>query len=222
LPLAILPLRAATSLLFALAWLACGGPRPLDTSGPLAEWPEYGGDKGGLRYSPLTQITRENVGDLELAWVHHHGDVSDGTQEVTRTSFNATPIAIGDSLYFCTGLNRVIALDAETGALRWSFDPQLRGRRLQGPYPLTCRGVAHWEDPRARDDAACRERIFTATIDAELIAVDARSGEPCHAPTRRAILQPAPLRLSKRSRVRKPVTRFSCGRGSLLRCHATP
>ena len=51
---------------------------PVDDSGPVADWPDYGGDAGGLRYSPLTQITRENVGELEVAWEHHSGDVSDG------------------------------------------------------------------------------------------------------------------------------------------------
>ena len=91
---------------------ACGGERPvLDRAGPTADWPEYGGDKGGLKWSPLTQVTRENVGALQVAWTYHHGDVSDGTQGMTRSSFNATPIVVDDALFFCTGFNRVIALD---------------------------------------------------------------------------------------------------------------
>ena len=99
--------------------LACGAPAPVDLSGPVADWPEYGGDKGGLRYSPLTQITPENVADLEVAWVHHSGDVSDGSDGSTRTSFNATPLVVGDTLYYCTAYNRVIALDAETRYRQW-------------------------------------------------------------------------------------------------------
>ncbi|NIU76687.1 MAG: pyrroloquinoline quinone-dependent dehydrogenase, partial [Gammaproteobacteria bacterium] len=74
-----------------LLLLGCGEPAAPDLSGPVAEWPHYGGTAGGLRFSQLTQITPDNVGDLELAWVYHHGDVSDGTGETTRTSFNATP-----------------------------------------------------------------------------------------------------------------------------------
>jgi quinoprotein glucose dehydrogenase len=162
-----------------LAFLGCGEPPPPDLSGPVAEWPAYGGDAGGLRFSPLTQITRENVDRLELAWVHRHGDVSDGSGEATRTSFNATPVVVGDSLYFCTGFGRVIALDPETGGERWAFDPQLRTKRLRGPYPLVCRGVAYWRDPGAAAGGVCAERIFTGTVDSELIALDARTGRPC-------------------------------------------
>jgi len=161
--------------------VACNPP-PLDHTGPVADWPEVGGDKGGLKYSPLTQITPENVDRLEVAWVHHHGDISDGTGDAKRTSFNVTPIVVDDHLYFCTGFNRVFALDPETGEERWSFDPELRARAGEGPYPLTCRGVAFWD---GRDDAtesageACATRVFTGTRDSELIALDGHTGEPC-------------------------------------------
>ena len=171
---------AALGVALAACAIALGcGPSPLDTSGPIAEWPHYGGDLGGQKYSPLTQITRDNVGDLEVAWEHHSGDVSDGTGDMTRTSFQATPIVAEGTLYYCTGTNRVFALDPSTGAERWVFDPVLRARRLQGPYPLTCRGVAWWLDARAREEARCARRIFTATIDSELIALDAETGRPC-------------------------------------------
>ena len=145
----------------------------------MADWPDYGGNKGGLGWSPLRQISRENVDSLELAWVHHSGDVSDGSGEVTRTSFQARPIVPNGTLYYCTGFNRVIALDPETGQERWSFDPELRAKRLSGPYPLTCRGVSWWKDSDASEPGACRERIFTGTIDSELIALDAGTGLPC-------------------------------------------
>ena len=87
---------------------------------------------------------------------------------------------VGDALYFCTGYNRVIALDAETGRERWAFDPGQRARKLAGPYPRVCRGVAYWEaDGTAERSAACGRRIFTGTIDSELIALDAATGAPC-------------------------------------------
>jgi quinoprotein glucose dehydrogenase len=159
--------------------LACGGREPLDLAGPLAEWRDYAGDKGGLHYSPLTQITSENVADLEVAWVFHHGDVSDGSDGTTRTSFNATPLVVDDTLYFCTGFNRVFALDAESGEQRWVFDPQQRLDHIEGPYPRTCRGVAYWESDDPAERSACRERILTGTLDSQLIALDARSGRPC-------------------------------------------
>lgn len=174
--------------LFALALVAaastatagCARRDAPDRSGPAAEWRDYGGDKGGLHWSPLAEVTRENVGDLDLAWSYRHGDISDGSDGETRTSFNATPLMVEDALYFCTGKNRVIALDAETGRERWAFDPVLRSTKLEGPYPRICRGVAYWEseDPGERA-SRCGRRILTGTLDSELIALDAASGAPC-------------------------------------------
>jgi quinoprotein glucose dehydrogenase len=165
--------------LFAAA-LACGSEPPpvLDLSGPVAGWPHYGGDAGGLRHSPLTQIDRDNVAHLEVAWTYRHGDVSDGRNGTTRTSFNATPLVVDGAMFFCTGTNRVIALDAETGRERWSFDPEVSLKRLQGPYPRVCRGVEYWRDPE-RSEGLCRARIFAGTLDSELLALDAESGAPC-------------------------------------------
>jgi len=170
------------ALLLGFCCVACG-PAPVEDSGPVAGWPEYGGDKGGLRYSPLTQITPENVNDLEVAWVHRHGDVSDGSDGKTRTSFNSTPILANDTLYFCTGFNRVFAVDAATGEERWVFDPQQQMNKIEGPYTRTCRGVAFWRDesppqPGERSPA-CRRRILTGTLDSQLIAIDADTGLAC-------------------------------------------
>jgi len=80
-------------------------------------------------------------------------------------------------MYFCTGFNRVIALDPETGRELWAFDPKQRLTKLQGPYPRVCRGVAYWKAPA--DEGACSSRVFTGTIDSQLIAVDGATGEPC-------------------------------------------
>jgi quinoprotein glucose dehydrogenase len=168
---------ALWSLVWALA--GCGDATPIDTDGPLAQWPDYAGDKSGISYSPLDQIHRGNVNELEVAWVHHSGDVSDGTGEITKTAFQARPVVIDDTLYYCTGFNRVFALDPETGEERWVFDPGLRARRLKGPYPLTCRGVSYWSGRGPQDVGTCRNRIFTGTIDSELIALDAETGLPC-------------------------------------------
>lgn len=162
-----------------LLCLACHEPLPLDRTGPTADWPAYGGDAGGLHWSRASQITAGNVDRLEVAWTYHHGDISDGSDGTSRTSFNATPVVVGDTLWFCTGKNRVIALDAETGVERWTFDYQQRLEKLFGPYPRTCRGVAWWRDPAPGERAACRERIFTGTVDSQLIALDARTGKPC-------------------------------------------
>ena len=88
-----------------------------DDSGLSADWPHFGGDLGGLRYSPLAGIERDNVDELEIAWEHHSGDFSDGSDGGSYTSLSATPIVVDDTLYYCTGFHRVFALDPETGDL---------------------------------------------------------------------------------------------------------
>lgn len=96
----------------ALSWSACGGPGPIDYSGPVSGWPEYGGSKEGQRYSNLTQINANNVGDLEIAWVYNTGDLSDGRGDIPSvTAFEATPILIDGWLFVPSPFNRVIALD---------------------------------------------------------------------------------------------------------------
>jgi quinoprotein glucose dehydrogenase len=173
-----LPLPLAPLLVLLLS-AACGQPEPVDLTGPVAEWPEYGGTKGGLKYSPLTQITRDNVDRLEVAWTYHHGDVSQGDGEWTKTSFPVTPIVADGTMYLCTGFANVIALDPETGEERWRFDPELRAKRGKGPYPLTCRGVAYWGGDGDAQSVECARRVYSGTRDSELIALDAVTGRPC-------------------------------------------
>jgi quinoprotein glucose dehydrogenase len=158
-----------------LALAGCSGEAPTPP-GPVAGWPVYGGDPGGARHSPLTEITPANVGALELAWTHRSGDVLDGSTSLLPSTYQNTPILFGDLLYVCTPKNRVIAIDAETGEERWQFDPKAD---LEGIYTLNCRGVSAWIDSRARPGSACARRIFTGTLDARLIALDAETGEPC-------------------------------------------
>ena len=89
------------------------------------DWPAYGHDLGGMRYSPLTQINRENVSRLKVAWVFHTGDISDGKGQQRRSGFETTPILVDGALYLTTPFNRVIALDPETGTQRWAYDPKI-------------------------------------------------------------------------------------------------
>jgi quinoprotein glucose dehydrogenase len=84
-------------------------------AGPTADWPSYGGDPGGQRYSPLDQINKQNVKDLQVAWIYHTGDVSDGTRTKRKSAFENTPIVIDGTMYISTPFSRVIALDPETG-----------------------------------------------------------------------------------------------------------
>ncbi len=162
-----------------LAVRVVAGGLLLALASPAPAWEAYGGDPGGMRFSPLTAIAPANVAGLEVAWVHHHGDVSDGTGEWKATSaFEVTPILADGRLFYCTPMNRVIALDPASGEELWSFDP---GLDPSGRYAnqLVCRGVETWLDAARPAGAACRRRIYTATNDARLIALDAASGAPC-------------------------------------------
>jgi quinoprotein glucose dehydrogenase len=140
------------------------------------EWLTYGNDSGGTRYSPLSQIDRGNVAGLRVAWTYRTGETG-GARPYAHVAFEATPLVVEGALYLSTPYNRVIALDAETGAQRWVFDAKVDpSRRL---VIATSRGVSTWLDPAAGRAMRCRRRIFVATIDARLIALDAAAGTPC-------------------------------------------
>jgi quinoprotein glucose dehydrogenase len=134
------------------------------------EWLVWGRDQAGTRFSPLTQITTDNVGELELVWTYRTGFEQKGLP----APFEATPLKVGDTLYLCTPANDVIALDAESGQTRWRFDARTDESRVGF---AVCRGVAYYRDPAG--EGPCAERIITATIDARLLAVDAHEGTPC-------------------------------------------
>jgi membrane-bound PQQ-dependent dehydrogenase (glucose/quinate/shikimate family) len=136
-------------------------------------WLYYGGDAGGTRYSSLAQINRLNVGELKVAWIYRGTDVTNGKEHTGKKSgFEATPVVLGKTMYLCSGFDRVIALDAVTGGVKWSYDPQIHPDWDYGDG-FICRGVASWPAGSAHP-----ERIFIATLDARLIALDARTGKP--------------------------------------------
>lgn len=175
------------------AWVvgACApanGAPPLTT--PAAtEWSSYGGDPGGSRYSALDQIDRSNVARLEVAWTTQTGDGAHDSTQPTEPGvscarchrddykFEATPIIADGSLYLSTPFNRVLAIDPATGRIQWRHDPEvaINQERNEG---LISRGVAIWRDA-VRPDAPCGRRILFGTIDARLMALDARSGALC-------------------------------------------
>ncbi|UIJ72306.1 PQQ-binding-like beta-propeller repeat protein [Aurantimonas sp. HBX-1] len=122
---------------------ALPGPRAapvIDPEVPAGEWHAYGRTGYGQRYSPLAEITPANVDELEVAWHYHTGDISE-PGDPTETTFEVTPLKIGDRLYLCTPHQDVIALDATTGEEIWRYDPQIEGElALQH---LTCRGLSY-------------------------------------------------------------------------------
>jgi quinoprotein glucose dehydrogenase len=167
-------LRTIGVIYLASLLLFAGGQR----RGESRDWPFYGGDPGGSRYSELGQINRTNVPTLKTAWVYHTGDVSDGKKYPRKSAFECTPIFVDGTLYLSTPFNRVIALDPANGAERWSFDPKI-DLGVKYSEGLMNRGVSSWLDGRLSPGAKNRRRIFMATIDARLICLDAVSGKPC-------------------------------------------
>lgn len=166
----------------ALAAVAClagacrARPVPVVQSPSASEWASYGRDPGGSRYSPLAAINRSNVARLTVAWTYHTGDAATDANAGSESSSETTPIYVDGTLYLTSPFGRVIALDPEHGTARWTFDPHVDIGKGYGDF--TSRGVSTWLDT-ARHDGACRRRIFDATIDARLIALDAATGEPC-------------------------------------------
>jgi quinoprotein glucose dehydrogenase len=164
-----------TLIAAALVSMGCERHNAIDFSGPTADWPQWGGSPAGLKFSPLTQITGENVGHLQVAWTYRIG-MNPHPLPTDLDTFEATPIIAEGRMYLCSGFNRVVALQPQTGEEIWSFDPKIH---TEGKYVLNCRGVSYFHDSAAAPDAACAGRILTGTLDGRLIALDARTGRLC-------------------------------------------
>lgn len=132
------------------------------------EWRHYGSSKSGTRFAATDQINIDNVDQLERAWSIRTG---------VPGEFKGTPIQVGDGLYLCTGRNVILSLDPDTGEERWRYDPEI-DTPMFGFWD-TCRGVTHYELPAGSADSDCPQRIFTATTDARLVAVNMETGQPC-------------------------------------------
>ncbi|HTV79956.1 MAG TPA: pyrroloquinoline quinone-dependent dehydrogenase [Steroidobacteraceae bacterium] len=132
------------------------------------DWPAYAGDERASHYSALTQITPANVAQLRLAWRYRIDWPANRS-----VALEVTPLKIGDLVYVCLPQNDVVALDADSGAVRWRYAAQLR------PWSgsTVCRGLAYYRAPTAT--AECPARVLMTSADATLRAIDARTGAPC-------------------------------------------
>ena len=178
------------------------GTQPKDAPAD-GDWGAYGRDNAGTRFSPLAQVTPDNVGKLRRAWTYRTGDTPE-----KAWGAETTPLKIGDALYLCTARSQLLALDAVTGEERWRFDPKVDDASI--PYTAACRGVAYYEVPEQAPGAAaapptatatttattpatgapavaatpataasCQRRVIGGTLDGRLVAVDAGTGVPC-------------------------------------------
>src|SRR5438270_10682804 len=140
-------------------------------AGQNGDWPSYGHDPGGQRFSPLKTVNRSNVHSLKVAWTFRTGDAYAPKDGSKPTQFEDTPLYVDGTLYLATPLGRVIALDPVTGKERWAYDAHIN--KDQGYGDNATRGVSTWVSPEGH------RRMFLATIDARLIALDAATGKPC-------------------------------------------
>ncbi|MFG5775930.1 membrane-bound PQQ-dependent dehydrogenase, glucose/quinate/shikimate family [Comamonas sp. J-3] len=154
---------------------------PTDEQAP-ENWEFYGRSASGTRFAPYTDITPENVKNLEVAWTYHTG------RRTTGAAFGVdenTPLQIGNVLYTCTPENVVAAVDGDTGKEIWKFDPHAKSEEH-----VTCRGVGYHDMDKDNSLSAeikakyasvqaCRQRILVSTIDARMFALDAQTGKPC-------------------------------------------
>lgn len=146
------------------------------------DWYAYGRSLAAQRFSPLTQITPENVGKLQVAWTFRTGDIPK-----KGWGLENTPIKIGDTVYTCTPHNIIIALDAGNGTEKWRYDPHVPDKAI--PYTAACRGLTYHDGrtnanassvgDTSRNGTSCAARIIEGTLDGRVIAVDARTGAPC-------------------------------------------
>jgi len=124
------------------------------------DWPYYGNDPGGMRYVDTDQITPANVAQVQPAWIFHTGVMSE------LTSFESQPIIVDGTLYLTSPHNHVFAIDAATGALKWTYNPDMP---TLSQLPLCCgqtnRGVA-----------VGKGKVFVGQLDATLVALDAKTG----------------------------------------------
>src|SRR5262245_20656304 len=132
-------------------------------------WPVYGGDPGGSKYSALKQINRANVGRLKVAWTFSTGDPTGPLPGHDKNpAFEATPIVVAGVMYFGTPYGKVFALDPVKGQMKWSYDAKIDRNGNYGDFAN--RGVSTWLDPDKRNSERCRRRIYFASIDESITA----------------------------------------------------
>jgi glucose dehydrogenase len=145
------------ALLAAPAGAQVSSARLLGAAEEPQNWLTYSGTYLSQRYSQLGQVTTSNVIDLEMKWVF---------QAQSLQSFSTTPLVVDGVMYLTQAPNDVVALDAKSGRIFWTYHYAANAGRL------CCRGIAN------RGVAILGDTLFMATVDAHLVAIDAKNGRP--------------------------------------------
>lgn len=141
-------------------------------SNTIGEWRHYGADGASSKYTPLAQINRDNVNQLQEVWRWESPDNALQSKIRQRTSyFKPTPLMVNGRLYLSTSFSLVVAVDPATGKTIWEFDPKAYEQGRPANSGWQHRGVSYWESDNDR-------RIIIATGTGELIALNADTGKP--------------------------------------------
>lgn len=147
-------------------------PAPAPAAAGNGEWANYGNSLHGTRYSELAQITPANARNLEQAWIYHAGLIPKGGRRIG--GLEVTPLMVDGTLYGCTAYSAVFALDPLTGRQLWRHDTRINFATVGH---AVCRGVTFFRAPSGVKE--CPTRILLGTVDNTLIALDAKTGQPC-------------------------------------------
>ena len=155
------------------AALLMGSPAQAQRGTEAGEWPDFAGNREGMKYSPLDQITTENVADVEVAW---RWPTADRELQASNPAWRGgryedTPLMIDGMLYTVTPLGLIAALDPASGETLWVHDPRAYGAGRPANVGFLHRGLAYWTD-------GTEQRLLLGTNDARLLSIDARTGEP--------------------------------------------
>lgn len=147
--------------------------RPPANPAAAGEWRFYGGDAASTKYSPLGQITRANVNQLQIAWRWSSPDneIAKANPVARPAGYQDTPIMANGVLYTTTSLGIYVAIDPASGRTLWQNDPEIWKLGRPPNLGFTHRGTAYWTDGK-------RRRLISGTHDANLVSLDAETGKP--------------------------------------------
>ena len=145
-----------------------GTDRKAADSAQVTDWRQYGNNDGGTRFAQLEQINTKTVGNLKEVWRYRTGVEQD---------FKMTPLQVDNYLYICGSANVLMAINSDSGEEIWRHDPKAVPSG-SNQYARTCRGISYHQAP-ADYLGQCPKRILVGTVDARLIAVDAKTGAVC-------------------------------------------
>ncbi len=174
-----LSLCALTAALLAGPVLAADQPGSTASDGSQA-WYTFAGQLNAQKYATADQITPDNVGGLRTAWQINTGDVSDGKDPngPKASDWGATPLFVNDTIYVSTPFDRILALEPDTGKVKWTFDTHTK---LVDPTQgeLKNRGLSYWQAAAPVSGQPCQKVIYLGTMDGKIFAVDADTGAAC-------------------------------------------